>query len=115
MATPALRAERTAQEQAKRIPRGSRVEVGLKTHRNVQGRLGEVTQSRLSLEPLDPGSGPASTYLFQDVSKIRSIEPKPAWKRTLQTLVMIPFRALEITVMIVVCVTTAPFGGSCDE
>jgi hypothetical protein len=35
--------------------------------------------------------------------------------RALEAPVMIPFRVLEATVLIIVCVTTAPFGGGCDE
>ena len=106
---PAEARERTPQEQAKRIAPCSRVVVELKSGRSYFGQLGEVTDTKLVLEPQP------RELMFQDISRIRSVEPKPVWLRTLEAPVLIPFRVLEATVLIVVCVTTAPFGGGCDE
>jgi hypothetical protein len=111
---PAEAREQTPQEQARKIPRGSRIQVDLKTHRIVSGRLGQITETQLSLEPLNPASGSENTYLFQDVSKIHSIEPKPVLIRTLEASVMIPFRVIETVGFVVYCVATVWFG-SCDE
>jgi hypothetical protein len=108
IAAPALPAERTPQEQARRIPRGSRIEVELKVHQKVQGRLGEATETQLRLEPLNPGNGSGSTYAFQDVSKVRSIELKQrVWVKALEAPVVVPFRVLEWTAVLVACLVEA--------
>ena len=93
-----------------RFPHPSRAE-GSADRAGAPGRSdGNATQPG-TVEP----SGRTRQYLFQNISKIRSIEPKPVWLRTLEAPVLITFRVLEVTVLIVVCVTTAPFGGGCDE
>jgi len=108
MAVPALPAERTPQEQARRISRGSRIQVELKTRQIVKGRLGEVTETQLTLEPQNPGSGPGSSYLLQDVSKVRSVELKDrVWVKALEAPVVIPFRVLEWTGVLVACLVDA--------
>jgi hypothetical protein len=111
---PAEARERTPQEQAKKVTPGSRIHVHLKTGRLVGGRLGEITETQFSLEPQNPGGGSATTYLFQDVSEIRSAEPKPVWIRTLEAFVIIPFRVIETIGAVVYCTATVWFG-SCDE
>jgi hypothetical protein len=72
---PAEARERTPEDQARTIPIGSRVTVTLKTRKIVRGRLGEMTETSFTLDPMKAGSGPGLEMLFQDISKLRSIEP----------------------------------------
>ena len=62
---PASGRERTPLEQARNIAQGSKVKVELKTGQIVWGRLGEVTETQLTLEPLHPDTGPNTELLFQ--------------------------------------------------
>jgi hypothetical protein len=85
---PAEAREPTPLEQARRIAFGSRVKVELRTRRIVQGRLGEMMDTSFTLDPVKVGNGPGIEMLFQDVSKIRSIEPKK--KATLLRPMLVP-------------------------
>ena len=70
--TSAEARERTPLDQAKRIPSGSKVTVVLKDQKVVRGRLGQVTETQFTLEPVKAGGGPRTDISFQDVSKFRS-------------------------------------------
>jgi len=108
LATSAAARERTPQERAREIPRGSRVEVELKTRQIAKGRLGEVTETHLSLEPLKPGGGPVRSYWFLDITKVRSSELEDrVWVKALEAPVVIPFRVLEGTAWLVACLVDA--------
>jgi hypothetical protein len=72
LVVPASARERTPLEQAKKISRGSAVRVDMKNQHAVAGRLGEVTKTQFTLEPMTTGS--RQEILFQDVLMIRSIE-----------------------------------------
>jgi hypothetical protein len=109
---PAFPAALTPQEQARRISAGARVRVELMTHQTIEGRLGQVTETHLSLEPLKSGTGYGSTYLLQDVSKVRSIELKDrVWVKALEAPVVVPFRVLEWTAVLVACLIEALASG----
>src|SRR6266849_6264094 len=73
---PAAARERTLQEQARKIHRGSKVMVQMKNKNTVVGRLVEVTQTNFTLELATPG-GSRRNLLFQDVSNIRRIREMP--------------------------------------
>jgi hypothetical protein len=90
--TSAQARERTPLEQARRIARGSRVQVELKTRRIVWGRLRQMTDTSFTLDPVKVGGGLGIEMLFQDVSQIRSDEPtiKDVLLRPLQVLPLIP-------------------------
>jgi hypothetical protein len=82
------------------------------THQTIEGRLGQVTETHLSLEPLKSGTGYGSTYLLQDVSKVRSIELKDrVWVKALEAPVVVPFRVLEWTAVLVACLIEALASG----
>jgi hypothetical protein len=67
-----------------------------------------VTETRFTLEPLTPGSGPRMELLFQDVSKIRSIEP------TKKDALLEPLVFLALISLFVLCGTEAIFHKECD-
>ena len=117
MATPALPAERTLLQQARKIKSGSPVRIELKTHKVVEGRLGEVTETQLRLQPFNPGSVPVSSYDLQDIAKIRSTERKPkrAWVKALEAPVVIPLEVLVTTLLLAACAATAAFDQGCLE
>lgn len=80
----------------------------MKNRHAVEGRLGKITKTQFTLEPLTPGAESSKELLFQDVSNIRSIEPtkKEALLRPLQFLAFIP--------IFVLCGIGAIFHRPCD-
>jgi hypothetical protein len=114
MSTSALPAE-TLVQHARKIPRGAPVRIQLKTHQKVEGRLGEVTETQLRLEPFNPGTAPASSYSFQDISKIRSTERKPrkTWVKVLAAPVVYPLELIAVTAFLAACGATKILGQGC--
>jgi len=107
--------ERTLVQEAKKITYGSPVRIELKTHQVVEGRLREVTETQLRLEPFNPGNAAASSYYLQDIAKIRSTErkPKKAWVKALEAPIVIPLEVLGATLFLAACAATAVFGHGC--
>ena len=114
MSTSALPAE-TLVQQARKIPSGAPVRIQLKTHQKVEGRLGEVTETQLRLEPFNPGTAPASSYSFQDISKIRSTERKPrkTWVHVLAAPVVYPLELIAMTALLAACGAAKILGQGC--
>jgi preprotein translocase subunit YajC len=98
---PAEARERTPQEQAKKIAIGSKVVAEMKKGGGFEGRLGTVTETQFTLEPLTSGKGSRREILFQDVSKIRSVETgkKEILLKPLEGL----FELLALIPIIVIC------------
>jgi hypothetical protein len=103
LVVPASARQRTPQEQAKRIAPCSRVVVELKSGRSYFGQLGEVTDTKLTLEPQP------RELTFQDISRIRSVEPGR------KEIVLKPLRALALVPLVVVCGISAVFKKPCDD
>ena len=94
--TSAEARERTPLEQAKRIPRGSKVTVVLKDQNVVRGRLGQVTETQFTLEPVKAGVGTQTDILFRDVWKFR---PRKSQKlKLLLVPVLLPLWAIGLAV-----------------
>ena len=105
---PASARERTPLEQARNIAQGSKVQVELKTGQIVRGRLGEVTETQFTLEPLNPDTGPNTELLFQDVWMVRSTEP------TMKNVLLKPLRVLALIPLIILGFVICGFHTTCD-
>ncbi|HEY2844316.1 MAG TPA: hypothetical protein VGJ09_11725 [Bryobacteraceae bacterium] len=114
LATPAFPADGKLLKQARKFPRGTHVRIELKTHQNVEGSLGEVTETELHLEPFRFGAA-ATSYAFGDISKIRSTERKPrkTWVKVLTAPVVYPLEILGWIAILAVCGGQAALGQDC--
>jgi hypothetical protein len=84
-AIPLAAGERTLQEQARKIHRGSKVLVQMNNHNTVVGRLVDVTQTNLTLA-LGPTGASRSIFPFQDLSNIRHIREMPKSVEAIATI-----------------------------
>ena len=112
--TSAEARDRTPEEQAKKIVFGTRVSVELKDHKIVEGRLKQLTETSLILDPVT-GTGPEVEMLFQDVSKIRSRESHK--KELLLAPVVLPLWAIGMALnapFLVVGLTVCAVKKSCS-
>jgi hypothetical protein len=96
---PASARERTPEEQAKKIRRGSRVVVTLKDKQTLKGRLGELRQDRFMLEPDVPGTSSNRELLFQDIRKIGRVKEK----LTLKDALLLPVAVVALSPLLVYC------------
>ena len=61
------------------------------------------------------GAAPASSYSFQDISKIRSTERKPrkTWVKVLAAPVVYPLELIAVTAFLAACGATKILGQGC--
>ena len=70
LALPVQARELTVAEQAQKIKLGNKVEVTLQTNEVLKGRMGALSNTGFSLEPVKQGQGASRVMEFQDVKRV---------------------------------------------
>jgi len=99
---PAEARERTPLEQAKKIKLGSRVVVYLKNNQIAEGRLGEPTGDRFTLQPFVAGDLDR-VVLFQDVQKITRIKEHSAAINVANNVIGYILLVIELPLFLLYC------------
>lgn len=96
LAAPGYARELTPTEQAGKIKLGAKIEVTLQSNEVLEGRLGPLTNTGFSVEPMKSGAGTARTLEFQDVKRVRQTGMNTAEKVAIISVAAVGALALGV-------------------
>ncbi|HXP84936.1 MAG TPA: hypothetical protein VN841_09460 [Bryobacteraceae bacterium] len=96
LAMPVHARELTVVEQAGKIKLGAKMEVTLQTNEVLTGRMGPLSSTGFSLEPVKAGQGTARAMEFQDVKRVRRTGMNTAEKVAIISVAAVGALALSV-------------------